>query len=110
MGSPPVRGGGSAVSVDVGRIAGLVRQKLRPRLRGRVICPGDGDYDAARAVFNGVVDRRPLAVIRSVDASDVVRCIAFARGYDLPLTVRGGGHSVAGNAVHDGAVMLDLSG
>jgi FAD/FMN-containing dehydrogenase len=57
-----------------------------------------------------MIDRRPLAVIRSVDASDVVRCIAFARRHDLPLSVRGGGHSVAGNAVRDGAVMLDLSG
>ncbi|HEU0214945.1 MAG TPA: FAD-binding oxidoreductase [Jiangellaceae bacterium] len=57
-----------------------------------------------------MIDRRPLAVIRCVDVSDVVRCIAFARQHDLPLSVRGGGHSVAGNAVRDGAVMLDLSG
>ena len=75
-----------------------------------MICPGDRGYDAARAVFNGMIDRRPLAVIRPVDASDVVRCIAFARRHDLPLSVRGGGHSVAGHAVRDGAVMLDLSG
>jgi hypothetical protein len=61
-------------------------------------------------VFNGMIDRRPLAVIRSVDASDVLRCITFARRRDLPLSVRGGGHSVAGNAVRDGAVTVDLSG
>jgi hypothetical protein len=75
-----------------------------------VVFPGDRGYDTARAVFNGMIDRRPLAVIRSLDASDVVRCISFARRLDLPLSVRGGGHSVAGNAVRDGAVMLDLSG
>jgi len=98
------------MSVDVGGIASSVRQELGPGLRGDVICPGDHGYDTARAVFNGMIDRRPLAVIRSVDASDVVRCIAFVRRHDLPLSVRGGGHSVAGNAVRDGAVLLDLSG
>ena len=57
-----------------------------------------------------MIDRRPLAVIRCMNASDVVRGITVARRHYLPLSVRGGGHSVAGNAVVDGAVMLDLSG
>jgi hypothetical protein len=87
-----------------------VRDEFGSALRGQVICPDDHGYDAARAVFNGMIDRRPLAVVRSADASDVVRCIEFARRHDLPLSVRGGGHSVAGHAVHDGAIMLDLSG
>ena len=100
--------GGSAMAVDIG-IASSVRQELRS-LRGQVICPDDLGYDAARAVFNGIIDRRPLAVVRPVDASDVVRCIEFTRRHDLPLSVRGGGHSVAGHAVRDGAIMLDLSG
>jgi FAD/FMN-containing dehydrogenase len=78
-------------------------------LRGQVIWPDDRGYDTARAVFNGMIDRRPLAVVRPLVAADVIRCITFARRHDLPLSVRGGGHSVAGNAVHDGAVMLDLS-
>jgi FAD binding domain-containing protein/berberine-like enzyme len=98
------------MAVDADGIAGSVRQDLGSGLRGEVFCPGDRGYDPARAVFNGMIDRRPLAVIRSVDASDVIRCITFARRHDLPLSVRGGGHSVAGNAVRDGAVMLDLSG
>ena len=98
------------MAVDAGGIASSVRDELAPGLRGAVVCPGDRGYDTLRAVFNGMIDRRPLAVIRSVDASDVLRCIAFARRHDLPLSVRGGGHSVAGNAVGDGAVMLDLSG
>jgi hypothetical protein len=98
------------MAVDAGGIASAVRQELGPGLRGEVVCPGDRGYDTARAVFNGMVDRRPLAVIRPMDASDVVGCITFARRHDLPLSVRGGGHSVAGNAVRDDAVMLDLSG
>jgi FAD/FMN-containing dehydrogenase len=96
--------------IDVDRIARLVREELGSGLRGEVVFPGDRGYDTTRAVFNGMIDRRPLAVIRSLDASDVVRCITFARRLDLPLSVRGSGHSVAGNAVRDGAVMLDLSG
>jgi FAD binding domain/Berberine and berberine like len=97
------------MAVDAGGIAGAVREELASGLRG-VVCPGDRGYDTARAVFNGMIDRRPLAVVRPADASDVVRSIRFARRHDLPLSVRGGGHSVAGNAVRDGAVMLDLSG
>jgi hypothetical protein len=98
------------MAVDAGGIASLVRQELGAGLRGQVVCAGEGGYDTARTVFNGMIDRRPLAVIRSVDASDVVRCVTFARRHDLPLSVRGGGHSIAGNAVGDSAVMLDLSG
>jgi FAD/FMN-containing dehydrogenase len=79
-------------------------------IQGNVISPGDRRYNKVRVVFNGMIDRCPLAVVQPVDASDVVRCIAFARRGDLPLTVRGGGHGVAGNAVGDDAVMLDLSG
>jgi hypothetical protein len=98
------------MAVDVGGAASAIRQELGPGLRGEVVCPGDPGYDTAREVFNGMIDRRPLAVIRAVEASDVVGCISFARRHDLALSVRGGGHSVAGNAVRDGAVMLDLSG
>src|ERR687898_1327637 len=98
------------MAVDTGGIAGGGGKELGSGLWGKVSWPGDRDYETARAVFNGMVDRRPLAVIRCAEASDVVRCIALARRHDLPLSVRGGGHSVAGNALRDGAVMLDLSG
>jgi FAD/FMN-containing dehydrogenase len=98
------------MTVDAGGITTSVRVELEAGLRGEVACPGDRGYDTARGVFNAMSDRRPLAVIRCADASDVVRGIAFARRHDLPLSVRGGGHSVAGHAVRDGAVMLDLSG
>jgi hypothetical protein len=98
------------MSLGVGRIASSVHRELASGLRGQVIYPDDDGYDAARAVFNGMIDRRPLAVVRPVDASDVVRCIELARRHDLPLSVRGGGHGVAGHAVRNGAIMLDLSG
>jgi hypothetical protein len=98
------------MALDVGEITSSVHRELASGLRGQVVYPGDGGYDAARAVFNGMIDRRPLAVIRPVDASDVVRCIEFARRHALPISVRGGGHSVAGHAVRDGAIMLDMSG
>ena len=86
-----------------------VRRELESGLRGQMIWPDDAGYDAARAVFNGMIDRRPLAILQPMDASDVVRCIQFARRHDLPISVRGGGHGVAGHAVCDGAIMLDLS-
>jgi FAD/FMN-containing dehydrogenase len=72
--------------------------------------PGDPGYDAARAVFNTMIDRRPLAILRCRNAADVVEGIRYARAHDLTLSVRGGGHGVAGNAVCDGGVVLDLSG
>ena len=72
--------------------------------------PGDRGYDTARAVFNGMIDRRPLAVIRPVDASEVVRRITVRTSTRPPTLGARGGHGVAGNAVRDGAVMLDLSG
>ncbi len=97
------------MAIDVGGIGSSGRRELEQGLRGRVVWPWERGYDTARAVFNGAIDRRPLAVIRPVDASDVVGCIEFVRRHDLPLSVRGGGHGVAGNAVCDGAVMLDLS-
>ena len=104
------RGRGSAMALEVGGLASAFRRELGSGLRGQVISSGERGYDTARLVFNGMIDRHPLAVIRPLDASDVVRCISFARRHDLPLSVRGGGHSVAGHAVRDDAVMLDLSG
>lgn len=97
------------MDVDAGEIASSVRE-FGSGLQGEVVRADDRGYETARAVFNGMIDRRPLAVIRPVDTSDVICCITFAHRRDLPLSVRGGGHSVAGNAVRDGAIMLDLSG
>lgn len=80
------------------------------RLAVPALGPDDPGYDDARAVFNAMVDRRPLAVLRCRDAADVAEGIRYARAHDLVLSVRSGGHGVAGNAVCDGGVVLDLSG
>jgi hypothetical protein len=90
-------------------VASSTLDRLEADLRGRLVRPLDPEYGATRAVFNGMIDRRPLAVIVCAGPSDVARGITFARDHDLTLSVRGGGHSVAGNAVCDGGIMLDLS-
>ena len=87
----------------------LQLDELRQRVRGEVIAEGDAGYDEARSVWNGVIDRRPAAVIRCTGNADVIATIGFARDHGLPVSVRGGGHNVAGTAVADGALVIDLS-
>ena len=77
--------------------------------RGRLIRPGDADYDSARAVWNGAIDRRPRLIARCVGTADVVAAVRFARDHDLEIAIRGGGHNVAGTAVCDGGIVIDLS-
>jgi hypothetical protein len=84
-------------------------QAFAAAVRGALVRPGDEGYDAARAVFNGMVDRRPALIVRCLSVADVARGVEFARSHGLPLSVRGGGHGVAGKAVCDGGLMLDLS-
>src|SRR5919106_340665 len=84
-------------------------QGLAAALRGELLRPEDGGYDTTRAVFNGMIDKRPAMIVRCTGTADVIRGVDFARTHDLLLSVRGGGHSVAGNAVSDGGLMLDLS-
>jgi FAD/FMN-containing dehydrogenase len=82
---------------------------LAERLRGRVIRPCDREYDAARRVWNGRIDRFPALVVRCAGTADVIAAVDHARDHELPLTVRGGGHGVIGDAVRDGGVVLDLA-
>lgn len=82
---------------------------LRNRVRGTVSTPGDPGYDAGRAVWNGMVDRRPAAVVQVAGTPDVVEVVRIARARDLRLTVKGGAHHVAGAAVADDALVVDLS-
>jgi FAD/FMN-containing dehydrogenase len=84
-------------------------EKLRPRFRGALLRPGQEGYDQARRVWNGAIDRRPALVVRCADADDVAEAVRFARGRDLPVSVRGGGHAVAGHAVVEDGLMIDLS-
>lgn len=78
-------------------------------VRGTVIRPGDAAYDEARAVWNGLIDKRPAFVVRCAGVADVIAAVTFAREHDLPLSVRGGGHNVAGSAVVDDGLVVDLS-
>jgi FAD/FMN-containing dehydrogenase len=77
--------------------------------RGRLISAGHADYDTARAVWNGAVDRRPRLIARCIGAADVVAAVRFARDHDLEIAIRGGGHNVAGTAVCDDGIVIDLS-
>jgi FAD/FMN-containing dehydrogenase len=82
---------------------------LRSRFRGPLLRPEDDDYEAARRVWNGMIDRRPALIARCAGVADVIAAVDFARAHDLLLAVRGGGHNVAGNAVCDGGLVVDLS-
>jgi FAD/FMN-containing dehydrogenase len=81
---------------------------LRQRHRGPVIAPEDFGYDPARLTFNGMIDRRPHLIVRPLDLDDVVSAVSYAAEADLPIAVRGGGHSVAGHCIGDGSVVVDL--
>ncbi|WP_406434180.1 FAD-binding oxidoreductase [Streptomyces sp. NBC_00631] len=82
--------------------------ELREDLVGEVFAPGDPGYDDARAVFNGMIDRRPAVIAQCAADADVVRAVRFGRELDLHVAVRGGGHGVAGSAVADAALVVDL--
>ena len=82
---------------------------LGSRLTGRVLRPTDDGYDTARRIHNGLVDRRPAAIVRCRTAADAAAGVRFARAAGLEVCVRGGGHNVAGRAVADDAVMIDLA-
>jgi len=82
--------------------------ELRLTHRGPVIAPDDAGYDPARATFNGMIERRPALIVRPLDVDDVARAVSFAVDDDLPISVRGGGHSVAGHCIGDGALVIDL--
>ena len=82
---------------------------LAENLRGELIGPGDAGYDDARRVWNGMIDRRPALIAMCEGTADVIACIDYARETEMPITVRGGGHSVAGKAIADDALLIDLS-
>ncbi|WP_255169531.1 FAD-binding oxidoreductase [Natrononativus amylolyticus] len=83
-------------------------EELRLGLRGSLVLPEDDAYDDTRAVWNGMVDRYPSAIVRAAGVGDVVAAVNFVAEHDLPVSVRGGGHNVAGTAVCDDGVVIDL--
>src|SRR3972149_9024493 len=90
------------------RISEGVLQEFRANFGGEVLLPGDGGYDAARAVFTAMVGRRPAVIAQPADTADVQRAVRFAREHDLIVSVKGGGHSAQGYAVCEGGLMIDL--
>ena len=93
-----------STTLDSALVADLARQ-----VSGGVLGPQDAGYDAARAVYNGLVDRKPALIVRCRTTNDVVEALALARRAGLEVSIRGGGHNVAGRAVTDGGVMIDLA-
>src|SRR3954454_20569074 len=84
--------------------------ELEATLRGRVIRPSDSDYDEARALWNGSHDKRPALILQVAGTADVVTAVEFVSSQNLPVAVRGGGHSIAGFSSVDDGVVIDLSG
>jgi FAD/FMN-containing dehydrogenase len=82
---------------------------LRAQLRGSACTPADAGYHEARTVWNGMIDRKPGLAIRCQGAADVMRAVVLARKHELVASVRGGGHNIAGSAVCDGGLLIDLS-
>jgi FAD/FMN-containing dehydrogenase len=82
---------------------------LRAKLRCQVIGPGDEEYEVARRVWNGMIDRKPVVIVRPASIADVMQMVRLAREFHLPASVRGCGHSVSGKSVADDAMMIDLS-
>src|SRR6266571_1667579 len=82
---------------------------LRSRMRGSVLTAADAGYDAARRIWNEMIDKRPALIARCAGAADVLEAVRFAAAHEMLVSVRGGGHNVSGNAVCDGGLMIDLS-
>ena len=82
---------------------------LKEKLRGELLTFDSPGYDNVRAIWNAMIDKRPAIIVRCAGAADVMQAVDFARKNDLLISVRGGGHNIAGNAVCDGGIMIDLS-
>jgi FAD/FMN-containing dehydrogenase len=93
-----------------GQEAVIDTESLRAQFRGELLQPGSESYEAARQIWNGMIQKRPAVIARCTGAADVMAAVEFARQHELPLAVRGGGHNVAGNALCDGGVVIDLAG
>lgn len=97
------------LSGDTARITDIALESLRSALRGTAVDENAPGYDEARTVWNGMIDRRPGLVVRARGTSDIRTTVNFAREHGLVLAVKGGGHQIAGHAVAEGALLLDLS-
>jgi len=85
-------------------------QELKAQLRGALLTPEDAAYDETRKVWNGMIDKRPALIVRCTGVADVLTAVRFAREHNLLVSIRGGGHNIAGKAVAEGGLMIDLAG
>ncbi|MBW8054861.1 MAG: FAD-dependent oxidoreductase, partial [Nitrospira sp.] len=83
--------------------------RLNGKVKGRIVLPGDKSYDEVREIWNAMIDRRPAVIVQCAEAGDVPHAIMFARGNGLEISIRGAGHNIAGNALCNDGVMIDLS-
>ncbi len=86
-----------------------LNEQLSNQIQGRVIVPGDPSYEETRQIWNAMIDRRPAVIVECACASDVPVALAYARDNNIEISVRGAGHNIAGNAICDGGLMIDLS-
>ena len=89
--------------------ASSAREQLSGTLKGSVLIPGEPRYEEARQIWNAMIDRRPALIVQCTEADDVAPTIAFAQKNKLEISIRGGGHNIAGNALSDGALTIDFS-
>src|SRR5436305_15259796 len=82
--------------------------ELKRSLRGKLIQPGDSDYDEARQVYNGMIHKKPRLIARCADVADVIRSVNFGRDNDLLVAIRGGGHNAGGLGICDDGLVIDL--
>ena len=82
-------------------------QDFKSKLRGKLFDRNDPDYDKARAVYNGMIDKRPLLIARCADVADIITAVKFGREADLPVAVRGGGHNAGGLGICDDGLVID---
>jgi FAD/FMN-containing dehydrogenase len=99
----------ATLSKEISGISPQSIAALKSRARGAVLTPNDTGYDEARTIWNAMIDRRPAVIVRCAGAADVCAAVDFAREHKAQLSVRGGGHNIAGSAVCEGGVMIDLS-
>src|SRR5262245_17430852 len=90
---------------------GLNEQAIRELIdshRGEVVMPSGPGYDTARRVWNGMIDRRPALIVQCTGVADVINAVKFARRFDVPISVRGGGHNIGGSGIREGALTIDV--
>ena len=104
VGSKIVTAEGKHISLETRQV-----NDFRATVRGEVLLPTDHAYESARKIYNAMIDKRPSLIVQCANAADVVSAVRFARRHGLLAAVRGGGHNVAGKAVCDGGLMIDLS-